>query len=72
MTLQDLLAGRSILRCECGTELFVEEVRTDDGLVANRLIPCKCGSEATVQIPPGSILGGFSPALMSVWGPVKN
>jgi hypothetical protein len=72
MTLEQLLKGRSILRCKCGKELFVEEMKSDDGQALARFIPCKCGSQDPIQIEAGSVAAGGTPSLMFVWGPPKD
>jgi hypothetical protein len=64
--------GRTPQKCKCGQELFVEEIQSDEGQTLNRFIPCKCGSSDVIVIEPGSIIGGFTPSLMNVWGPPKH
>jgi hypothetical protein len=72
MTLEQLLKGRSLLRCKCGKELFVEETTSADGRAFARLIPCECGSQDPVQIEAGSVAAGGTSSLMFVWGPPKD
>lgn len=72
MTMSELLNGRESLRCDCGEELWVEQVDPAEDSVW-RFVPCKCGSDKPVQVPHGSIfgsIGGVSPA--PVWGPPKD
>jgi hypothetical protein len=61
-----------MLRCKCGKELFVEEMKSDDGQALARFIPCKCGSQDPIQIEAGSVAAGGTPSLMFVWGPPKD
>ena len=72
-SIQELLAGRDILRCECGKELLVEELRAEGGKVMGRFVPCKCGSKKDIYVPPGSIVGGFEGSpFLNVWGPARE
>jgi hypothetical protein len=72
MTLEQLLKGRSMLRCTCGKELFVEEMKSDDGQALARFIPCKCGSHDPIHLEAGSVAAGGTSSLMFVWGPPKD
>lgn len=71
-TMEDMLKGRSVVRCECGKEVVVAQVRTEDFRAIAHFLPCACGSLAPISIEPGSILGGLHPAVMHVWGPAKS
>jgi hypothetical protein len=66
-TLPELLEGRSPLLCECGRELFVEEITTDGGHAA-RFIPCRCGSQAAIYVPPGSWIGSIAESTLFRFG----
>ena len=71
MTLEQLLRGRSMLRCQCGKELIVEETKSDDGHAVARFIPCQCGRRDPIHIEAGSVAAGGTSSLMFVWGPPK-
>jgi hypothetical protein len=72
MTLEQLLRGRSLLRCQCGKELIVEETKSADGHAVARFIPCQCGRRDPIHIEAGSVAAGGTSALMFVWGPPKD
>lgn len=72
-SIKELLAGREILRCECGEELLVEKLVAEGGKTMGRFLPCKCGSQKAIYVPPGSIMGGFEDSgFDNVWGPAKQ
>jgi hypothetical protein len=72
MTLEQLLKGRSMLRCKCGKELIVEETKSDEGQAVVRFIPCQCGSRDPIHIEAGTVAAGGTSSLMFVWGPPRD
>jgi len=72
MTLEQLLKGRSMLRCKCGMGLIVEETKSDEGQAVVRFIPCRCGSHDPIHIEAGSVAAGGTSSLMFVWGPPRD
>ncbi len=72
MNLDELLRGREIQRCTCGLEIVAREIIAEGGERVTQFVPCRCGSRDPIQVEPGSVVAGFTPSVLYLWGPART